>query len=319
MKPAVTEVFCLTMAMTLAMSAQGAQPASEAPFIVQAESGKFTGIIDRHSCWHNVMLTDAPHSTHSGTALVDTKNEVGSYVEVDYVATWAGPHRITARYTHHREDVRPGELLVNGRSVATLTMPATIALPAFKTDSVVVTLQTGTNVLRLRATAAGGLPNMDYLKVAEIRDVAPDSLPRIQVLEVEDGRYTGKLDHHSCWNFIAQTQALHSGFTGEGYVDSKNETGSYIEVAFNSKVAGPHQLGLRYVHVKDDFRTTEVRVNGQVAHPTLDFPQTGAWTAWTNVSTPVSLRAGTNVIRLTALTTNGLVNLDRFEFTAGAK
>ena len=27
------------------------------------------------------MLTDAPHSTHSGRGAVDTKNEIGSYIE----------------------------------------------------------------------------------------------------------------------------------------------------------------------------------------------------------------------------------------------
>jgi len=152
---------------------------------------------------------------------------------------------------------------------------------------------------------------------ASAQPVSPTN--ELIVVQAESGKFAGIIDRHSCWNFIAQTQALHSGFTGEGYVDSNNEIGSYIEITFNSKAAGPQQLGLRCVHVKDDLRTAEVRVNGQVANPTLDFPRTGDWTAWTNISTPVLLRAGPNVIRLTALTTNGLVNLDRFEIAAEAK
>ncbi len=285
-----------------------------APIVVEAEAGRFTGWVDKHSCWHNVMLTDAPHSTHSGKAVVDTKNEIGSYIEVDYEATWAGPHRITARYTHTRADPRPGELLVNGEVVATLALPQTVALPAYKTDSVVVALRPGKNVLRLRATAAGGLPNMDYLKVAEVRDVPAGALPRIRILEVEDGRYSGKLDHHSCWNFIAQTSAEHSGFTGEGFVDTDNRVGSHIEIACEVPVAGRYRMGLRYVHVKEDERPAEVRVNGVVAEPALPFPRTGWWTAWTYVTTPVTLAAGRNVIRLTALGAEGLVNLDHFTF-----
>lgn len=282
------------------------------PLIIEAETGTFTGWVDRHSCWHNVMLTDAPHSTHSGSALVDTRNEAGSYIEVDYVATWTGPHRITARYTHTRDDARPGELLVNGELVATLALPQTVALPAFKTDCVVIELRPGKNVLRLRATAAGGLPNMDYLKVAEVREVPAGSLPNIQVLEAEDGRYTGKLDHHSCWNFIAQTKADHSGFTGEGYVDADNKPGSHVEVTCEVPVAGRYLMGLRYVHAKPDARPAEVRINGAVAAARLEFPGTGAWTAWQYVTTPVELAAGRNVIRLTALGAEGLVNLDHF-------
>jgi PelA/Pel-15E family pectate lyase len=286
-----------------------------APIIVEAESGTFTGWVDKHSCWHNVMLTDAPHSTHSGKALVDTRNEIGSYIEVDYDATWAGPHRITARYTHIRDDPRPAELLVNGAVAATLALPQTVALPAFKTDSVVVDLRPGKNVLRLRATAAGGLPNMDYVKVAEVRVPPPGALPNIRILEAEDGRYTGKLDHHSCWNFIAQTEAKHSGFTGEGYVDTDNKVGSHVEIVCEVPAAGRYGMSLRYVHVKDDERPAEVRVNGVVAGPALQFPRTGWWTAWTYATTPVTLAAGRNVIRLSALGAEGLVNLDHFSFS----
>ncbi|MDO8539399.1 MAG: hypothetical protein Q7S40_03095 [Opitutaceae bacterium] len=64
-----------------------ASPLANAPLIIEAETGKFTGGVDRHSCWHNVMLTDAPHSTHSGKGSVDTKNEIGSYIECDYEVT----------------------------------------------------------------------------------------------------------------------------------------------------------------------------------------------------------------------------------------
>jgi hypothetical protein len=196
-------------------------------------------------------------------------------------------------------------------------MPQTEALPAWKTDSAVVELVPGRNVIRLGALAAGGLPNVDYIKVAEVREIPPGTLPRIQVLEAEEGRFTGTVDHHSCWNFIAQTQAAHSGFTGEGFVDTRNETGSHIEIAFDAAAAGPHRLGVRYVHGKADVRPAEVRVNGAVANPALAFAPTGAWTAWTTVSTPIELKAGRNVIRLTALSTEGLANIDHFEITPG--
>lgn len=283
--------------------------------IVEAENGKFTGIIDRHSCWHNVMLTDAPHSSFSGRGVVDTDNKTGSYIEVNYEATWSGPHRIAARYTHIKNDPRPGELSINGSKIGTFTMLQTEALPAWKTVSLATNLKMGKNVIRLSAIEVGGLPNMDYIKVAEVRDVPKGELPNIQILEAEDGVFTGKVDHHSCWNFIAEIQAKHSGFTGEGYVDTDNKKGSYIEVEYNAPKAGEYTLGTRYVHGKTDIRPAEVLVNNTVANSSMNFVPTTAWTQWTTITTPIKLKSGVNIIRLNALSTEGLANIDHFEFT----
>ncbi len=282
--------------------------------IVEAETGVFAGIIDRHSCWHTVMLSDADHSTHSGRGAVDTKNEIGSFVEVNYDASWTGPHRITVRYTHIKQDPRPGELLVNGKACGMLKLLQSEALSAWKTESIVVDLKTGRNTLRLRALNEGGLPNLDYVKVAEVRSVATGSLPKIQVLEVEDGVFSGREDHHSCWDFIAQNKAEHTGFTGEGYVDSYNNVGSYIEVVLDSVVSDTYALGVRFVHGKSDSRAAELRINGELVKKSIVFTPTGAWTAWTTIYTQVKLRSGKNVIRLSALGAEGLVNIDHFVF-----
>lgn len=280
--------------------------------ILEAENGEFNGIIDRHSCWHNIMLSDAPHSTFSGRGAVDTENKKGSYVEVSYTATWSGPHQVTVRYTHIKEDPRPAGLLINGKEVAKLKLKQSEALPAWKTESVKVNLQKGINIIRLEALNDGGLPNTDYIKVAELRKVDNGRLPRIKILEVEDGNYSGKEDHHSCWNFIAQKEAAHSGFTGEGYVDTKNEKGTFIEVMCNIQQEGTYVLGIRYVHGKDDYRPAALSINGVVKEPSINFSTTGEWTAWTTIETTIVLKSGVNKIRLTALGTQGLVNTDHF-------
>lgn len=301
------------LASNPAASSEGGIAASTRIF--EAEDGAFSGSVDLHSCWKNVMLTDAQHSTHSGTAAVDTKNEIGAFVEVDYEAVFTGPHRITARYTHIKPDPRPGELRVNGVPAATLTMPQSAALPAWTNDSVVVHLAAGKNTLRLSALKDGGLPNMDYIKVAEVRDAPKGSLPRIQVLEVEAFRYSGVLDDHSCWEFVALRPGEHSGPTGTGFVDTRNEPGSYVEVVVNVEIAGPHTVGIRYVHNKPDDRSATVSLNGAVVTSSLAFPQTGGWTVWRTVSTRLQLGAGRQVIRLTALKAEGLANIDHFELS----
>jgi hypothetical protein len=106
----------------------------------------------------------------------------------------------------------------------------------------------------------------------------------------------------------------HSGFTGEGYVDTYNQIGSYIEVDYDAPKAGLYNLGIRYVHGKADTRPAELIVNGKVANPSIPFTTTGEWTVWTIITTPIELQAGRNVIRLVALGTQGLVNIDHFSF-----
>jgi hypothetical protein len=98
-------------------------------------------------------------------------------------------------------------------------------------------------------------------------------------------------------------------------VDTDNKVGSHVEIVCEVPAAGRYGMSLRYVHVKDDERPAEVRVNGVVAGPALQFPRTGWWTAWTYATTPVTLAAGRNVIRLSALGAEGLVNLDHFSFS----
>lgn len=263
------------------------------------------------------MLTDEPHSTHSGQGLVDTPNKAGSFVEVAYDAVRAGPHRITVRYTHIKPDPRPAQLWVNGKDGPILPMPQNKALPAFNTDSAVITLPQGRNLLRLVALADGGLGNLDYVKVTELSEPAPGEVPRIVVLEAEEGLFQGKVDHHSCWNYIAQHPGPHTGFTGEGYVDTDNTPGSHLEMSFDVPVAGTYRAEIRYAHGKDDTRPAEVRVNGELLPQPVRLAPTGFWTRWTYhaMPQPIELKQGKNVLRLTAIGPEGLANIDHVRLT----
>jgi hypothetical protein len=126
---------------------------------------------------------------------------------------------------------------------------------------------------------------------------------RIQVVEAEDGVFSGKLD------------SQHAGFSGAGFVDGKNAVGNSIEIEFGAKSAGKQTLFIRYGHAKPDDRSAELRVNGAMVNPSLAFPATGAFVNWQSVSNSLQVQAGRNVVRLTALNDGGLVNLDRFEIT----
>jgi hypothetical protein len=124
-----------------------------------------------------------------------------------------------------------------------------------------------------------------------------------QILQAEDAAFTGKTDNS------------HSGYTGTGFVDTDNATGAYIEWEFGRQTAGTETVVFRYAHGKTDNRTASLTVNGVVVNGALAFPPTGAFTTWQTVTSSIPVVAGRNLLRLTALNSAGLANLDRADVT----
>jgi hypothetical protein len=280
---------------------------SDSAQVIEAESGKFIGTVERHCCWRFVALNDVAHSSFTGQGAVDIKNEVGSHIEFEVTAQTAGPHTLVVRYVHQKTDDRSGEVRVNGAvAVPSLAFPSVGYWTVWGVVSNTIPLQAGRNVIRLTSLHAGGLPNLDHFEIV-------DATGATQLIEAEDSTFDGKPDHHDCWGNIVNSRAKLSTFSGKGYVDSTNAIGSSLEIFFDAKTAGEQTLYVRYVHGKTDARPGELRVNDTVVNPSLAFPPTGGWTAWSVVSNTIPVQAGRNVIRLTALSTNGLVNVDHFE------
>ncbi len=140
----------------------------------------------------------------------------------------------------------------------------------------------------------------DAQRYYSVRVPAP---PSLQIIQAEDGAYTG----------IVDTQ--HSGYTGSGFVDTANAVGSYIEIEFGRQQAGAETMSVRYAHGKTDNRSASVMLNGATVTGSLAFPPTGSWTSWQYVSNAIPVVAGRNLLRLTALNSGGLANIDRFEIT----
>jgi hypothetical protein len=105
-----------------------------------------------------------------------------------------------------------------------------------------------------------------------------------------------------------------SGYTGSGYVDFGG-SGSYNEMTVNRSSAGSATLTFRYANGSSVNRTSSVTVNGTNAG-TVNFAPvntSGNWAQWGTATLNVSLRSGSNTIRVTATTSNGGPNLDRMD------
>ena len=122
--------------------------------------------------------------------------------------------------------------------------------------------------------------------------------PDPSIYEMEDGFLSGP-----------QIASNHAGYTGTGFVDYINSTGDYVELTVNRTTGGSYDLSFRYALGSGD-RPLEIKVNGQVVAASLSFPATGAWTTWGYTATvPVTLNAGDNTVRATAIGSSG-ANVD---------
>ncbi len=111
-------------------------------------------------------------------------------------------------------------------------------------------------------------------------------------------------------------ESNHAGYTGTGFVNYDNVTGSYVQFTVSVPAAGNYQLTLRYANGTTVDRPMDVTVNGAPAAPGLTFPSTGAWPTWAEKTVTANLAAGTNTVRAAATTVNGGPNLDRLRISA---
>jgi pectate lyase len=134
----------------------------------------------------------------------------------------------------------------------------------------------------------------------------PTDVPTTVTLQAEDADYDN-----------AEVETEHSGYTGSGYVNTANEAGPYIEWSFSASTGGNAECVFTYANGGDNSRQMELGVNGSTVISSLDFPVTGAWDSWSNVSATISLNSGTNTVRLTSLSSEGAPNLDKLEINFG--
>src|SRR6266540_280493 len=111
-------------------------------------------------------------------------------------------------------------------------------------------------------------------------------------------------------------ETAHAGYSGTGFVNYANLTGSYVQWTVNAAAAGTATLALRYGNGTTTDRPMDISVNGTVVASGVSFPSTGVWTNWTVKRITAALNAGTNTVRATATTVNGGPNVDFLEIAS---
>jgi chitinase len=242
---------------------------------------------------------DSNWAGFSGTGFCNTVNAVGGSVTWTVNAANAGTATLGIRYANGTTTDRPANVVVNGTTaVSAVSFAGTGAWTTWATKTVTVQVNAGSNTIRLAGTTANGDANIDFLDF----EVAAGS-PEVQA--------------ETCTISQGVVESNHLGFTGTGFVNYDNVTGSYVQCTVTAASAGSHTITFRAANGTTVNRPMSVTVNGTVVASSLSFGSTGTWDTWQDVTTTANLTAGANTIRATATTVNGGPNLDRVTIAPG--
>ncbi len=239
---------------------------------------------------------DSDHTGFSGTGFCNTTNATGSAMTWTVTPDAAGSATLAFRYANGTTANRPATVTVNGASVATLDFPPTGSWDTWATATATATLVAGSNTVAATATTSDGDANLDYLDVSQ---EAPPPPPPGRY-EAESGVCQGTIDSD------------HTGFSGTGFCNTTNATGSAMTWTVTPDAAGTTTLAFRYANGTTTNRPATVTVNGG-SPTTVDFPGTGSWDTWATATLTATLTAGSNTVTVTATTTAGDANLDYLE------
>ncbi|GAA2154609.1 MULTISPECIES: rhamnogalacturonan lyase family protein [Glycomyces] len=111
---------------------------------------------------------ESNHAGYSGSGFCNSSNAVGASSQFTVNAASAGTATLAIRYAHGGTDTRSADILVNGTAVeAASAFSATGAWTTWSTKTLTVPVNAGSNTIRLNASTAAGLANIDYVELSD--------------------------------------------------------------------------------------------------------------------------------------------------------
>ncbi|GAB3416351.1 pectate lyase family protein [Flindersiella endophytica] len=106
---------------------------------------------------------DSNHSGFSGSGFCNGDNATGAFAQFTVNAAAAGTATLGVRFANGTTAARPAGLIVNGSTVQTPSFEGTSTWTNWTTKTLTVSVNAGSNTIRLNPTTANGLPNVDFL------------------------------------------------------------------------------------------------------------------------------------------------------------
>ncbi len=110
-------------------------------------------------------LSESTNAGYSGTGYFNSDNAAGVVIEWSVRAQMDASASLSWTFANGGEQGRPGRLLVNGDSIGTVDFGATGDWTSWQSATREASLSRGENTIRLEATSADGLANIDVLEV----------------------------------------------------------------------------------------------------------------------------------------------------------
>lgn len=108
-------------------------------------------------------------------------------------------------------------------------------------------------------------------------------------------------------------ESTHSGYSGSGYVNFDNVTGSAITWTVNTGSVGYCDVTFKYANGTESSRPMNIDVNGSTQLNNQSFDPTGDWTIWQELTVSLHLNEGLNYIKATSLSFDGGPNIDKID------
>ncbi len=106
-----------------------------------------------------------------------------------------------------------------------------------------------------------------------------------------------------------------SGYSGSGFCNGDNTTSGYLQFTVNAAAAGTATLEVRFANGTTGSRPADLVVNCSTVQ-SVSFEGTGAWNTWATKTVTVTVKAGSNTIRLNPTSSAGLPNIDYLNVTS---
>ncbi|MBN2103654.1 glycoside hydrolase family 88 protein [bacterium] len=289
--------------ITAAATDDSAETATSAPIILNVTDDVF--YIEAETGYVSNGTIDSNHPGFTGTGFVNLENQAGTYLELTLNLPESGSWSVRFFYANGTENNRPCEIRLDDRIIKeSFDFLPTGDWPTWMySDSLNLRISDGEHVLRITGLKSASAPNLDHLEWS-YHDAGTGPNDFNITFEAEDGFVSdGSVDTE------------HAGFTGAGFVNLENYSGTYLELSLNLPASGSWNVRVHYANGSESNRPCEIQVDGSVFFDSFDFSPTDEWTDWTYSGIMVlDLTAGEHVLRITGLESGSAPNLDHFEF-----
>ncbi len=116
-------------------------------------------------------------------------------------------------------------------------------------------------------------------------------------------------------DIVGDKEATNGGYSGDGYANVDNKSGSTVKYGITVAEAGKYTLYLQFANGKGT-RTASLKVGETTAVEEIVMESTDSWTTWKNKSFEVELPEGYSEITFVSTSSEGMANIDYIGWTS---